>query len=301
MTTLVQRTEAPGRAAVHRTLRTLAGVEARRYARHPLFLIGVALMVWVMVSITKGLADGTGDAQILLVSDGTTVPAFFLGVLGVFVGHRLTRSMARSSEAVEASPADGVTRTAALCLACLVPGAVAMVWLAWNYVAMAVWPGPYSAAISSTNHAAMLSAGVVYAVGGPLFGVMVGRWTRFPGAGLVAAVVLVGWALLGTFGLLMSASRIGTLVHLNAPFTTWVSSDSSSNAVSWVAGGAPGWYLAYVTLLCGVAASAAMLHEARGAQRSRLVRIWAVLLGLALVALALAAAADPARILLPRG
>ena len=297
MTTTVERTQAPTPTA---TLRTLASLEARRYARHPLFLIGVALMVWVMVSIAKGLADGTGDAQILSVSDGTTVPAFFLGVLGVFIGHRLTRSMARSSEAVEASPADGVTRTAALCLACLVPGLAAVVWLAWNYVAMAIWPGPYSAAISSTNHAAMLSAGVVYAVGGPLFGVMVGRWTRFPGAGLVAAVVLVGWALLGTYGLLMSASRVGNLVHLNAPFTTWVSSDSPT-AVSWVAGGSPVWYLVYVTLLCGVAASAAMLHEAWGAQRSRLVRIWAVLLGLALVSLALAAASDPTRILLPRG
>ena len=49
------------------------------------------------------------------------------------------------------------------------------------------------------------------------------------------------------------------------------------------------------------AASAAMLHEAWGAQRSQLVRIWAVLLGLALVSLALAAASDPTRILLPRG
>jgi len=230
MTTMVQRTEVPVPAAARRTLRTLAGIEARRYARHPLFLIGVALMVWMMVSMAKGLADGTGDAQILLVSDSAVVPAFFLGVLGVFVGHRLTRSMARAGEAVEASPADGVTRTAALCLACLVPGAVAIVWLVANYVAMAVWPGPYSTVISSTNHAAMLSAGVVYAVGGPLFGVMVGRWTRFPGAGLVAAVVLVGWALLGTFGLLMPASRVGTLVHLNAPFTTWVSSDSPTAA-----------------------------------------------------------------------
>ena len=300
MTALVQSTEAPGRAVTRRTLRTLAGVEARRYARHPIFLIGVALLVWVQVSLVGEYARGAGDAQTLLVSDGTTLPAFFLGVLGVLVGHRLARSMARSSEAVEASPTDGVARTAALCLACLVPGAVAMVWLAWSYVAVALWPGPYATAVSSTNHAAMLSAGVLYAVGGPLFGVMVGRWTRFPGAGLVAAVVLVGWALLGTYGLLMSASRVGNLVHLNAPFTTWVSSDSPT-AVSWVAGGSPVWYLVYVTLLCGVAASAAMLHEAWGAQRSRLVRIWAALLGLALVSLALAAASDPTRILLPRG
>jgi hypothetical protein len=44
-----------------------------------------------------------------------------------------------------------------------------------------------------------------------------------------------------------------------------------------------------------------MLHEAWGAQRSRLVSIWAVLVVLALVSLTLAAASDPTRILLPRG
>lgn len=188
MTTLVERAQVPARAA---TLRTLAGLEARRYARHPLFLIGAALMVWTTVGMAQDLANGTGDARILSVADGTTVPAFFLGVLGVFVGHRLTRSMARSREAVEASPADGVIRTAALCLACLVPGAVAMVW-------------------------------------------------------------------------------------------------------------SPLWYVVYITVLCGVAASAAMIHEARGAQRSRLVRVWASLAVLAIVSLALAAASDPTRIpLLP--
>src|SRR5450631_3784655 len=292
MTTLVERTEAPTRST---TLRTLAGVEARRYARHPLFLVGAALMVLVTVSNSNNLAKGTGDAQVLAVGDGTTVPAFFLGVLGVFVGYRLTRSMARSSEAVEASPADGVIRTAALCLACLVPGAVALVWLAWNYVTMAVWPGPSSAAFSSTDHAARLFAGVVFAVGGPLVGVMVGRWTRFPGAGLVAAVVLVGWSLLSTFGLLMSASRVGTLVHLNAPFVTWVSQNGPTDP-NWIAGGSPQWYLAYIALLCGLAASAAMLHEARGAQRSRLVRVCAILVVLALVSLALAVVPDPTRI-----
>jgi hypothetical protein len=298
MTTLVERTEAPTRSA---TLRTLAGVEARRYARHPLFLAGTALMVLVAGIISKDLANGTGTAQLMAVGDGAIAPAFFLGMLGVFVGHRLTRSMARSADAVEASPADGVIRTAALCLACLVPGAVALVWLAWSYLVIAVWPGPDSATISSTDHSAMLFAGVVYAVGGPLLGVMVGRWTRFPGAGLLAVVILYAWGALATAGLAMSASRIGTLVHLNAPYTAWVSSDSPNHAHPWVAGGSPLWYLVYITLLCGVAACAAMLHEAWGAQRSRLVRVWAILAVLALVSLALAVVPDPTRIPLLTG
>lgn len=67
--------------------------------------------------------------------DTAIAPAFFLGS---FVGVRLTRSLARSSEAVDASPADGVTRTAALCLACLVPGAVALAWFGWIYAALAI-------------------------------------------------------------------------------------------------------------------------------------------------------------------
>jgi hypothetical protein len=293
MTTMVERPQAPARAT---TLRTLAGYEALRYARHPLFLTGVALLVVVTTIISKDLKNGTADPAFAATGDMSIVPAFFLGVLGVFVGHRLTRSLARSADAVEASPADGVVRTAALCLACLVPGAVAVVWLGWVYLARAVWPAPDSAAISSADHAAMLFAGVVYAVGGPLLGVMIGRWTRFPGAGLVAVVVLYTWVALSTIGLSMSASRIGTLIRLNAPVAAWVSSDVPADAKPWVAGGSPPWYLVYITLLCGVAASAAMIHEAWGAQRSRLVRVWVILTVLALTSLALAVAPDPTRI-----
>ena len=85
MTTLVQRAEAPARDA---TLRTLAGVEARRYARHPLFLIGVALLVLGEVSIAQGLPRGTGDAPPPLCPAGTPGPASFLAVLGPLGGYR---------------------------------------------------------------------------------------------------------------------------------------------------------------------------------------------------------------------
>jgi len=283
MTTLVERADVSTQAP---TLRGLAGLEARRYARHPLFLTGVALLLLVM-AIGSDELDASGDASV--------APAFFLGLLGVFVGHRLTRSMARSSDAVEASPTDAVTRTAALCLACLVPGAVALFWGAWMIVAMNVWPIPDSAAVSAADIAAFTAAGVVYAVGGPLVGVMVGRWARFPGAGLVAVVALVGWVLLATFGLAMSASRIGTLVHLNAPYTAWTSADGPDSSL-WVAGGSPQWYLVYVTTLCGLAATVAMLHGASGPKRSRLVRVLAIVAVLAIASLGLASAADPTRI-----
>jgi xanthosine utilization system XapX-like protein len=268
-------------------LRALAGVEARRYARHPLFLVGVALLVGT-AAFSSGQLKSPGDTP--------TQPAFFLGLLGVLVGFQLTRSMARSTDAVDASPTDQVTRSAALCLACLVPGAVALAWFAWASIVMAISPIPDTAAISSSGRVLMLAASIAYAVGGPLFGVMVGRWTTFPGAGVVAVVVLFLWTLVGTFGLRMPASRLSTLVHLNAPFTSWVSSDGPAPAPLWVAGGSPGWYLLYITLLCGLAATAAVLHGAWGTRRSWLIRA-SVLLGmLAIASLALAVSADPTRI-----
>ncbi len=144
----------------------------------------------------------------------------------------------------------------------------------------------------------MLLAGVIYAVGGPLVGVMVGRWTRFPGAGLLALVVLVVWTLLATYGLVMPASRIGTLVHLNAPYTGWVSSDTAVHAVEWVAGGSPWWYLGYITMLCGLAATTAMLRGATGPRRAWLFRALGTFAVLAVTSLALAAVPDPTRVTL---
>ena len=291
MTTLVDRAAPPTRSV---SLRTLAVVEARRYARHPIFLIGVALMAWTMAVVTKDLVAGSADDPVGLV-DGTILPAFFLGLAGVFVGVQLTRSLKRSSEPIDATPTDGVTRTAALCLATVVPGAAALCWLAWIYAVSAAWPGP-ELSVTPAALAAIRVAGIVFAVGGPLFGVMVGRWTRFPGAGLVAALLLFGWAMLATGGLAMTASRLSNLVLLSAPYVGWTSSNNASGADPWLAGGSPTWYVAYVALLSGLAATAAMLHEARGPRRKRMVRVFAAIAVLAVLSLALAVAGDPTRI-----
>ncbi len=196
MTAVLSRPAPAARAA---TLRAHAGAEARRYARSPVFLAGVVLLVWGTVTAFGDLAVENGGMAIY--------PAFCLGVCGVLVG----------------------------------------------------------------------------------------RWTRFPGAGLLAAVVLTGWTLACTLGLLMEASRWGTLVHLNAPFATWTSADGP-DAAPWLAGGSPWWYVAYQVALCGLAATAAMGHEATGARRARLWRALAVLAVLAVGCLALAAAADPTRV-----
>jgi len=284
--------ERPAPPVASVALRTLAALEARRYLRSPLFLIGVLLLVWATVVATGDLGRNVMTAD---PGDQDFLPAFCLGLLGVFVGHRLTRSLDASGEAIAASPSDGVRRTAALCLACLVPGVVALAWVGWMYTALAVEDIPLSAAIGAGARAAMLLSGAVAAVGGPLFGVLVARWVRFPGSALVGAVVLTGWVLVGTVSLAMPPSRAGTLLHLSAPLTAWVSADGPRSP-AWVAGGSPGWYLGYLLLLCGLAATAALLPSATGARRGRLLGLLGVLGVAAVACLALAVLPDPARI-----
>jgi hypothetical protein len=282
MTAVVERPAAPMQA----TLRTLAGVEARRYAQHPLFLIGSALLVCSSVAISNDLDATFPDFKI--------AGSFCLGVLGVLVGHQLTRSMSRSTDAVAAAPADGVLRTAALCLACLVPGAVGLAWVTWLYLTAQATGTPDSS-LGALELIAILLAGAVATVGGPVFGVLVGRWTRFPGAGLVGAVLLMAWTVLGSSAVNLPASHLSDLLRLSAPFAFWTSGHTGEGG-NWVAGGSPWWHLAYLVLLCGLAATAAMAHEAVGARRARLWRVLTVLGVLAVSALAMAAAGDPTRI-----
>lgn len=288
-TDVLERPAAPAPAAA---LRALAAVEAGRYLRSPLFLIGTALLLWSTIVATKDLAknapvDDPGDLVFL--------PAVFLGLLGVLVAYQLARSLEASGEALGAGPSDGVRRTVALCLASLVPAAVALLWVGWITAALVIQKIPLSAAISPGERAAILFSGVVCATGGPLFGVLVSRWAHFQGAGLVAMVLLAGWTLLSAASLALPPSRGGTLLHLIAPFTGWVSADGPRRP-AWVAGGSPGWYLAYLILLCGLAVTAASMPGTTGSRRGRLLRLLGVLGAAAIACLVLAVLPEPTRI-----
>jgi hypothetical protein len=286
---LRERSATPAATTV---LRSLAVLEARRYARSPLFIVGIGLLVWTTIVSTGDLAQNAGTTD---PGDLDILPAFCLGLLGVFVGHQLTRSLDGSIEAVGAAPSDAQRRTAALCLACLVPGVVALAWVGWIYLALALERIPLSATIHPAARATMLLSGVVAAVGGPLFGVLVARWVRFPGSALVAVVVLAGWTLLSTVALALPPSRPGTLLHLSAPLTSWVSSDGPRSP-AWVAGGSPGWYLAYLILLCGLAVTAASLPRTVGPRRRRILQVLATLAVITAGCLALAVLPVPTRI-----
>ena len=88
------------------TVWALARIEAKRYAKHPLFVVGALLAA--MFS-----AGEFGPEEL----DYHVIPSFFIGVLGIVVAARLTASTERSALLVDAAPVTQTARTAAVCLA----------------------------------------------------------------------------------------------------------------------------------------------------------------------------------------
>lgn len=257
----------------------LAKVEVTRYARHPLFLVGVVLNTVVLSMALTHQRDSMLEPPV--------GPAFLLGVFGMVVGYRLTRSMARTTEALASTPVDVGQRVAALCLACLLPAAVGLAsGLAilvfaeqngdWGY---GTWSGSERAAI-------VLGQTAVASLGGPLLGIAAGRWLRFPGAVVVAPVAVVTWTVvLNARAAWDPSSRGWAAVRLLSPFGWFHSLDTEGgkpHAVeSWL--GNPWFFLVWLLLLCAFAAILAMLRSAEGANRARLQR---VLLAVVVAALA---------------
>lgn len=303
MSTTLERPPADLEGGVSRSaLLTLARIEARRYARHPLFLLGVAALI------------GTAGAQLGNPSLAGDLSSFgfyaivFIGLLGTLVGHHLARSTDVAREVVDVAAVPRATRTAAVCIACLVPAATAAAWML--VVAGVAWvvfpPGDvfWAGGLDPLTRAWVCLAAVVACAGGPIFGVMVARWTRFPGSGLLAMVILIAWVLLGTGGLAFDEpSRASTLLRLHAPAATWMAWDGPPDDFpTYQPEGSPLAHLAYVTSLCVLGAVLAMLRDAQGEQRRGLVRVLIGTVVVTAVCLALTAAPEPVRtILVERG
>ena len=96
MTTTATRASSP--ASSRSAVGPLAVLEARRFARHPLFLVGVALLV--LSTAPELFAD---PVNVGLMGQ-PIVPAMTLGVFGLVVAARLTRSSQRSLETLGAHP-----------------------------------------------------------------------------------------------------------------------------------------------------------------------------------------------------
>ncbi len=277
------------------TLAALVRLETTRLARHPLFVLGALLFVVLEATSPFGqyadesydLSDGT---QTML--DWPVLPAFTLGLAGLIAMNRLTTSAARTGDVLQAVPVDERRRTTALCLAATLPAALALLGAS---VELSLWRlNPPVNSISwgeftGAELVAIVLAGVLAALGGPLVGVLVARWWRWPLAAAVVSVSLVLWSLL-SINVLDDDSRWQTASHMASPFTLVAANFADR---SWHFGGGYGWRVVYLAGLCLLAALGAIGHGTEGAGRRRLLRWILGVAVLTLAALVLSAATGP--------
>jgi len=213
------------------------------------------------------------------------VPAMTLGVFGLIVADRLTRSTAPTLDELGGAPVPERSRTAALAIACFVPVVVAALWATFMLtyfnlnrpVPQAWWYGTLPAGDVIAYYVA---ASVVAAYGGSILGVVSGRWLGWPGSPLVAAVLLVAVTI--PFSGIVEVPRP---VREIWPWTAWYGGDDGAGADTNYQGN-PRWWLGYTLCLCVLGVIAALLR-ARDQPRRRLVFV-AVVVGAVALGLSVA-------------
>ncbi|HEY1489091.1 MAG TPA: hypothetical protein VGF84_23500 [Micromonosporaceae bacterium] len=262
------------------TFVALAARELRRFVVNPVFLLAVVITAWIMWS-----GPGTPVTEIDTVNG---YPAIFLGGFGMMATFWLTRSMRHSEPVVGTTPTSQPARTVALCSVAVVPLACGVLTL-FGFVH--IWPidaGLYGAFSPQAQVAVLVSQIVVPSLGGPLLGVALGRWVRFPGAAFLVFLALYGWVSLVTILSFSHANSTGvTTLRLFAPFAFFTyTGDSGGGLTSWR--GSPWFFIGWQLALCAIAVLVAMLRGADGRVRTRITRTLAIALVLAAVMLGLA-------------
>ncbi len=233
--------------------------EMRRYARHPLFLAGLLLTA---LSCYLYLHDTLTDPGGL-----PGYPATFLGVFGIVIGFRLSHSLREADEALDVTPASPQLRTAALCLAALVPFAAGVATLA--VVLSSQRPaGQWTYGVFGTSDRFAVLAGelAVAALGGPLLGIAVARWVRSFWFVLVVVPVVYVWAGLVN-GLTTGRENSVPFLWLRmfTPYTYFLSKDGNGSVATWR--GSPWFFLGWQLSLCALAVTVAMLRDATRRRR----------------------------------
>lgn len=278
-------------------VRSLARIETRRLLRQPVFV--VAVLLFVLIAVTTPFSEYANADFVVTAENGTetnldwpVLPAFFLGLGGLIAMNRVTKGAARTGDLIQAAPATALQRSLALCLVCLVPAAIALAGAAYVFVFWMVDPPVQSVGwglFSTAELVSIMVQGVLCALGGPLLGVAVARWWRWPTAGAITAVALILWAVVSS--VVRDTSWWERLVHHASPFAMVHHNTETS---TWVQGGSHHWRVAYLVGMCVLAALAACAHGATGEERRRLVRISATTGALTVVALLLTVSTGPA-------
>jgi hypothetical protein len=251
--------------AAESTFGALARQEILNYLRSKLFWVGAALTAVVTV---LGLAGG--DPRWSTTGDGIA-PAALVGVLGISVMAGMTRNSDRAAAAAGAVAVDQRTRTLALASAVVVPATVGLAWFLLALVGYNLNPPDADAAafgpVTETFiYAGMFIEGVMACVGGPLLGLVIGRWLPRRGvAPLVSVVVvLVTIVMQPLFTWAEGWRQVWVWVHYYAP--GGVDGDGD-RAVALT--GSPYLHIAYLALLCVLGVLFAMYRDPE-ADRMRL-------------------------------
>jgi hypothetical protein len=280
----VTTTLAPARpesAAGRATFVALAAREMHRFAVNPVFLFAVVMTAYSMWA--------GRSASVTEIDTVNCYPAIFLGGFGMMATFWLTRSMRDSEPAAGVTPTTLPVRTAALCAVAVLPflcGCLALfAFLQFHPPGARV----YGAFSPPAQVAVLVGQIVVPSLGGPLLGVALGRWARFPGAALVLFLILYGWVTLVTI-LSMSHpdSAPAAVLRLFAPFAFFTSTGNGAEVTTWR--GSPWFFIGWQLALCATAVLVALLRGAEGRVRSRTVRALQIVLAAAAIMLVLAAA-----------
>jgi hypothetical protein len=270
----------PGAMAGRATLVPLAARETRRFVLNPVFLFGVVMAEW-----TTWTGGGGTTTEIDAVNG---YPAVFLGGFGMMATYWLTRSMRASEPVAGVTPTTRPARTAALCWVTIVPffcGVLTLFGFLHSYpVGDAVY-GPFS---PSARLAVLVGQIVVPSLGGPLLGVALGRWVRFPGAAFVLFLVIFGWVELVTILTIWhQESAPIAVLRLFSPFAFFTLQADAGGVTAWR--GSPWFFIGWQLALCVIAVLVALLRGAEGQVRARIIRTLAIAGAAAVILLALAA------------
>jgi len=280
----VSVTLAPARseaAAGRTTFVALAAREMRRFVVNPVFLFAVVMTAWSVWVGRSAPVTGLGT--------GNWYPAILLGGFGMMATFWLTRSMRDSEPVVGVTPTTLPARTAALCAVAVVPFLCGVLTLFAFLHFPPAGARVYGAFSPPAQVAVLVGQIVIPSLGGPLLGVALGRWVRFPGAALVLFLVIFGWVNVATFPTLWHPdSAAFTALRLFSPFAFFTYMKNVADVTTWR--GSPWFFLGWQLALCAIAVLAALLRGADGRVRFRVTRTLQIVLVLAAILLVLASA-----------
>lgn len=265
--------------------RAMAVIEARRMARHPVFVLGVALGFVVLGLYVVLVGDETGIPVVL------TLPllgAFYIGLASVIAAALLTRSTEVAVETIATAPGTEARRTLALAAAGIPPLVAGLVFsVALVVLAKVIGVAPQEWWFGTLPDWQVWSIVLLCPVAcfdGALLGVLAGRWLRFRGASAVVVIALIVVSLLGQTPLLETSSSEW---RLWGPWAIWHLGDNPDGTQTLIAGN-PAANLGYLLALGALAVLGAMWHD-RTARTPRLRILVAAVVAAAVVLFFLAA------------